>query len=224
MIRGRRRRTTTSAQISTAPPPDLVDRCFDARGPNRLWVANLTYVRTWSGWAYVAFVLDVYSRMIVAGSSPRTCAPSSCWTRWSRRCGHTASALGPGSSITCDRGSQYLSLRYSERLEQAGSRRERSAPIPAAARTPNSGRPTTAAQACSWHAPAANATPSDAAPAPPTDTNAPADNSPTTGRSAGSTPKRAATAAGRTTWPGVPAARRCARCIAPEPDKSPLPQ
>ncbi|WP_162231659.1 DDE-type integrase/transposase/recombinase [Allosalinactinospora lopnorensis] len=65
MIRGRRRRTTTSAQISTAPPPDLVDRCFDARGPNRLWVANLTYVRTWSGWAYVAFVLDVYSRMIV---------------------------------------------------------------------------------------------------------------------------------------------------------------
>ncbi|MFI1159335.1 IS3 family transposase [Streptomyces sioyaensis] len=46
-------------------PPDLVDRDFTAERPDQLWVADMTYVRTWSGWAYVAFVLDVYSRMIV---------------------------------------------------------------------------------------------------------------------------------------------------------------
>jgi transposase InsO family protein len=47
-------------------PPDLVDRLFTAARPDRLWVADLTYVRTWDGWAYVAFVLDVYSPMSVA--------------------------------------------------------------------------------------------------------------------------------------------------------------
>ncbi|MDK0524916.1 hypothetical protein [Streptomyces sp. ML-6] len=46
-------------------PPDLVDRDFTASRPDQLRVADMTYVRTWSGWAYVAFVLDVYSRMIV---------------------------------------------------------------------------------------------------------------------------------------------------------------
>lgn len=64
VIRGRRRRTTIPEP--TAPrPPDLVNRLFTATRPNQLWVADLTYVRTWSGWVYVAFVLDVYSRMIV---------------------------------------------------------------------------------------------------------------------------------------------------------------
>ncbi|WP_443080328.1 DDE-type integrase/transposase/recombinase [Streptomyces sp. SP18BB07] len=64
VIRGRRRRTTFPEP--TAPrPPDLVNRLFTASRPNQLWVADLTYVRTWSGWVYVAFVLDVYSRIIV---------------------------------------------------------------------------------------------------------------------------------------------------------------
>ncbi len=64
VIRGRRRRTTVPEP--TAPrPPDLGNRLFTATRPNQLWVADLTYVRTWSGWVYVAFVLDVYSRMIV---------------------------------------------------------------------------------------------------------------------------------------------------------------
>lgn len=64
VIRGRRRRTTVPEP--TAPrPPDLVNRIFTATQPNQLWIADLTYVRTWSGWVHVAFVLDVYSRMIV---------------------------------------------------------------------------------------------------------------------------------------------------------------
>ncbi|MDQ1046282.1 putative transposase [Streptomyces sp. V4I2] len=64
VIRGRRRRTTIP-EPSAPRPPDLVDRNFTAARPDQLWVADMTYVRTWSGWAYVAFVLDVYSRMIV---------------------------------------------------------------------------------------------------------------------------------------------------------------
>jgi transposase InsO family protein len=64
VIRGRRRRTTVP-EPSAPRPPDLVDRDFTALRPDQLWVADMTCVRTWSGWAYVAFVLDVYSRMIV---------------------------------------------------------------------------------------------------------------------------------------------------------------
>ncbi|WP_331769013.1 IS3 family transposase (plasmid) [Embleya sp. NBC_00888] len=64
VIRGRRRRTTVP-EPAAPRPPDPVDRVFAADGPDRVWVADPTYVRTWSGWAYVAFVLDVYSRMIV---------------------------------------------------------------------------------------------------------------------------------------------------------------
>ncbi|MCX4515879.1 IS3 family transposase [Streptomyces sp. NBC_01619] len=64
VIRGRRRRTTIP-EPSAPRPPDLVDRDFTTSWPDQLWVADMTYVRTWSGWAYVAFVLDVYSRMIV---------------------------------------------------------------------------------------------------------------------------------------------------------------
>ncbi|MFD3637290.1 IS3 family transposase, partial [Streptomyces sp. NPDC058664] len=64
IIRGRRRRTTIP-EPSAPRPPDLVNRQFEAERPNQLWLADLTYVRTWSGWVYVAFVLDVYSRRIV---------------------------------------------------------------------------------------------------------------------------------------------------------------
>jgi GNAT superfamily N-acetyltransferase len=64
VIRGRRRRTTVP-EPSAPRPPELVDRDFTASRPDQLWVANMTYVRTWSGWAYVAFVLDVCSRKIV---------------------------------------------------------------------------------------------------------------------------------------------------------------
>ena len=64
VVRGKPRRTTW-ADASVPRPADLVDRQFAASRPNRLWVADITYVRTWSGFAYAAFVIDVYSRMIV---------------------------------------------------------------------------------------------------------------------------------------------------------------
>ncbi|MFJ2171396.1 DDE-type integrase/transposase/recombinase [Streptomyces sp. NPDC087851] len=64
VIRSWHRRTTVP-EPAAVRPPDLVNRRFAAARPNRLWVVDLTYLRTWSGWVYVAFVLDVYSRMIV---------------------------------------------------------------------------------------------------------------------------------------------------------------
>ena len=62
--RGKKKRTTIS-DAGAPRPQDLVCRDFTAPGPNRLWVADLTYVATWSGFAYIAFVVDVYSRFIV---------------------------------------------------------------------------------------------------------------------------------------------------------------
>jgi putative transposase len=65
-VRGKTRRTTTP-DATAARPADLVDRDFAAQRPNQLWVADLTYVATWSGFVYVAFVIDAFSRFIVAG-------------------------------------------------------------------------------------------------------------------------------------------------------------
>ncbi|CAM5666987.1 MULTISPECIES: IS3 family transposase [Streptomyces] len=84
VIRGQRRRTTVP-EPSAPRPPDLVDRNFMALRPNQLWVADMTYVRTWSGWVYVAFVLDVYSRMI-AGWQVAS-GPNSRWMPWRWDCG-----------------------------------------------------------------------------------------------------------------------------------------
>jgi putative transposase len=68
---GRPRHTTISDDAAVRPR-DLVDRDFIAVAPNRLWVVDLTYVRTWSGFAYVAFVTDVYSRRIVGWQASRS--------------------------------------------------------------------------------------------------------------------------------------------------------
>jgi len=64
VVRGKPRRTTTPAETAERPA-DLVERDFTAPAPNRLWVADLTYVATWAGFAYVAFIIDAFSRMIV---------------------------------------------------------------------------------------------------------------------------------------------------------------
>jgi putative transposase len=65
VVRGTPKRTTIPAEPATDRPADLVDRQFAAERPNQLWVADLTYVATWSGFVYAAFIIDVYSRMIV---------------------------------------------------------------------------------------------------------------------------------------------------------------
>ena len=118
VVRGRHLRTTIPDE--TVPrPADLVQRDFRAPAPNRLWVADITYVRTWSGFAYVAFIIDTYSRYIVGwhvSSSLRTDLVLTALEQalWSRE--------GPFEGLVhhSDRGVQYLSIRYTERLAEAG--------------------------------------------------------------------------------------------------------
>jgi transposase InsO family protein len=120
VIRGQRRRTTVP-EPAAPRPPDLVNRRFTAQRPNQLWLADLTYVRTWSGWVYVAFVLDAYSRRIVgwqAATHMRTDLPLDAleMALWRQR-------IKTGADLIhhSDRGSQYVSIRYTERLAEVGA-------------------------------------------------------------------------------------------------------
>ena len=116
-VRGQRVRTTMPADQAERPL-DLVERDFTAERPNQLWVSDLTYVATWRGFVYVAFVIDVFSRRIVGwrvSNSLRTdlaldALEQALYER------DTEGALTHHS----DRGVQYLSIRYTERLAEAG--------------------------------------------------------------------------------------------------------
>ena len=117
VVRGKPRRTTV-ADTAAERPRDLVERRFSVPAPNRLWVADLTYVRTWSGFVYVAFVTDAYSRRIVGWQASRSlrsdlalhALEQAIWER--DRVGRSVAGVIHHS----DRGGQYLSIRYSERL------------------------------------------------------------------------------------------------------------
>ena len=114
-VRGRRARTTVPG-AAAARPADLVGRRFAAAAPNRLWVADITYVATWSGFAYAAFVTDVFSRRIVGWRVSNTLRADLALDAlemavWTRR-GEPLDGLVHHS----DRGVQYLSIRYTERL------------------------------------------------------------------------------------------------------------
>jgi len=117
-VRGRRVKKTTVADESADRPSDLVGREFVASRPNELWVADLTYVATWVGFVYVAFVIDVFARRIVGW-----------WASRSLRSDLALDALEQaifmrgdiaGLVHHSDRGVQYLSIRYTERLAEAG--------------------------------------------------------------------------------------------------------
>jgi putative transposase len=116
--RGKAWTTTTVGDERLDRPADLVDRAFDAPAPNRLWVADITYVKTHSGWVYVAFVVDVYSRMVVGWQASKSLRSDlaldalemAIWQR--QRAGIDVSGLVHHS----DRGVQYLSIRYADRL------------------------------------------------------------------------------------------------------------
>ena len=118
--RGKQYKVTTTTDDSLARPADLVDREFKAPAPNRLWVADLTYVKTHSGWVYVAFIIDVYSRMIVGWQASRSLRSDlaidalemAIWNR--QRQGQSLDGLTHHS----DMGVQYLSISYSERLAE----------------------------------------------------------------------------------------------------------
>lgn len=119
-VRGKQKRTTFPAEVSPRPA-DLVERNFTAAAPNRLWVADLTYVSTWSGFVYVAFVIDVFSRFIVgwrvSNSLHADLALDALEMAIWRRQRQDLSGLIHHS----DRGVQYVSIRYTERLEDAGA-------------------------------------------------------------------------------------------------------
>jgi putative transposase len=99
VVRGKTIRTTIGDEASSRPA-DLVARRFRADAPNRLWVADLTYVRTFAGWVYVAFVVDVFSRVVVGWQARARCTPPWPWTRLRWRSGRAAPSAYRGSSIT----------------------------------------------------------------------------------------------------------------------------
>jgi len=119
VVRGKVVRTTIS-DAKAACPLDRVNRLFKAQRPSQLWVSDFTYVSTWQGWLYVAFITDVYARRIVGwkvSASMHTdfvldALEQALYARQPER----------GASLVhhSDRGSQYVSIRYSERLAEAG--------------------------------------------------------------------------------------------------------
>jgi putative transposase len=122
VVRGRQFRTTRPDPAATRAP-DLVHRDFTASGPNQLWLVDFTYVPTWSGMKFTAFVSDAYSRRIVGWRTaasmptqlPLNALEMALWTR-----------AGAGQPVTgvihhSDAGAQYTSIRYSTRLSDAGA-------------------------------------------------------------------------------------------------------
>ena len=119
VIRGKAIRTTTPDK-SAPCPLDHVNRQFHAPAPNRLWVSDFTYVSTWSGFVYVAFVIDAYARRIVGWRVSRTPHASFVLDALEQAL-HDRRPLHRGGLVHhSDRGSQYVSIRYSERLAEAG--------------------------------------------------------------------------------------------------------
>ncbi len=116
--RGRVWVRTTESDDRLDRPADLVEREFRAPAPNRLWVADLTYVKTHTGWVYVAFIIDVFSRMIVGWQASRSLrsdlAIDALEMAVHNR--HREGADLTGLVHHSDRGVQYLSVRYSQRL------------------------------------------------------------------------------------------------------------
>lgn len=116
-VRGKVKRTTFPSQ-DNKNPADLVHRNFTATRPNQLWVADFTYVATWLGFVLVAFIIDAFSRMIVGWRVARSMSAEltldaleqALWAR----------DITGGLIHHSDRGSQYLSIRYSDRLAEAG--------------------------------------------------------------------------------------------------------
>ena len=119
VIRGKPIRTTRQDK-AVACPLDRVNREFKARAPNVLWVSDFTYVSTWTGFVYVAFVIDVYARRIVGWRASRTAHASFVLDAREQAIRDRRPVRGGGLVHHSDRGSQYLSIKYTERLKEAG--------------------------------------------------------------------------------------------------------
>ncbi len=118
VVRGAATRTTIPGPAGTCPA-DLVQRDFSADAPNRLWVADFTYVATWHGFVYVAFVIDVFSRRIV-GWRAHTAMRTDLVLDALEQALHDRELDGR-LVVHSDQGSQYLAMRYTTRLAEAGA-------------------------------------------------------------------------------------------------------
>ena len=117
--RKRKARTTVRSQTERTPPaPDLVKRNFTPEAPDRLWVADITYVRTWEGWLYLSFVLDTYSRRIVGWSMANNLRTELVLDAVNMAIYTHRPSLG--LIHHSDRGSQYTSVEFGGRLREAG--------------------------------------------------------------------------------------------------------
>ena len=111
----------TTIQNKAVPCPlDHVNRQFHAPAPNRLWVSDFTYVATWAGFVCVAFVIDTYARRIVGWRASRTADAGFVLDAMAQAVHDRRPAKGAGLVHHSDRGSQYLSTKYTERLAEAG--------------------------------------------------------------------------------------------------------
>jgi len=119
VVRGKAIRTTISDAAAPCPL-DRVNRVFKAPGPNRLWVSDFTYVATWSGFVYVAFVIDTFARRIVGWRVSRSARAAFVLDALDQAL-HQRQPFACGGLVHhSDRGSQYVSIRYTERLAEAG--------------------------------------------------------------------------------------------------------
>lgn len=120
VTRRRRRVWTTIQDTAASRSPDLVERDFTAQAPNRLWVTDLTYVPTWAGVAYVTFVVDVYSRMIVGWSVAGHMRTDTVLNALNMAAFNRGVSL-KGLITHSDAGSQFTSIRWTERLAEIGA-------------------------------------------------------------------------------------------------------
>ena len=119
-VRGRAFKTTTVGDEQLRRPADLVNRSFIAQRPNALWVSDLTYVATWRGFVYVAFVIDVFARRIVGWRVSTSLRSDLALDALEQALYDRARDADANLIHHSDRGVQYLSIRYTERLAEAG--------------------------------------------------------------------------------------------------------
>jgi transposase InsO family protein len=120
VVRGRAWTPTTQSQPARDRPRDLVDRTFEATRPNQLWVSDFTYVATWAGFVYVAFVIDVFARRIVGWRVSSSLRTDFVLDALEQAIQARGGALPAGLVHHSDQGTQYLSMRYTDRLADAG--------------------------------------------------------------------------------------------------------
>jgi transposase InsO family protein len=119
VVRGKRIKTTIPDPAQPCPR-DKVNRQFQAPAPNRLWVSDFTYVATWRGFVYVAFVIDTYARRIVGWRVSGSATAGFVLDALEQAIHDRQPARGAGLIAHSDRGSQYLAIRYTERLAEEG--------------------------------------------------------------------------------------------------------